>query len=280
MQTLSEIRALLEARGIRPKHRYGQNFLHDHNMLHKLVDAARVRPGEVALEVGPGTGTLTEALLDREAEVVACEIDADMQAILDERLGDRISLVRGDCLSGKRSLSPDVVAALAGRPFVLVSNLPYGAASPLMAVLATRHPECRGQFVTVQREVADRLRASPGTRDYGPLTVIVQRTSSVDLVATVPPGCFWPAPEVTSAMVAIEPRRDIPQPSGPDVARFEDFLHRVFSKRRKQLGAILGREVPWPAGIDPRQRPESLTVAQLVELSTIVPSRPAHAGEE
>lgn len=280
MQTLTEIKALLAARGIRPKHRFGQNFLHDHNQLKKLIDAARVAPGEVVVEVGPGTGTLTETLVEAGARVIACEIDADMQAIVRERVGERITLVEGDCLDGKRALSPALLDAIGGRPFVLVANLPYGAASPLMAILATRHPTCRGQFVTVQKEVADRVRAKPNTRDYGPLTIILQRYCTVREIGVVPPGCFWPAPDVTSAMLAIEPRRDARdfEPAA-DVERFERFLHSVFSKRRKQLGSILGRDLAWPTGVRPEDRPEALTIEQLVELSRAVPDAPPFQGD-
>ncbi len=266
MQTLTEIKALLAGRGIRPKHRFGQNFLHDHNQLRKLVEAAAVRPGELVVEVGPGTGTLTETLVEAGAKVIACEIDLDMQAIVRERLGDAVTLVCGDCLDGKRSLSADLVAALDRRPFVLVANLPYNAASPLMAILAARHPECRGQFVTVQKEVGDRVRAEPNTRDYGPLTVILQLLCEIEEIAVVKPGSFWPAPEVTSAMIALRPRPERLFGSEAEIDRFERFTHEVFSKRRKQLGSILGRDGPWPAGVTPEMRPEVLTPTQVLEL--------------
>jgi 16S rRNA (adenine1518-N6/adenine1519-N6)-dimethyltransferase len=269
VQTLTEIKDLLASRGIRPKHRFGQNFLHDHNQLKKLVEAARVTPGELVLEVGPGTGTLTETLVEAGAEVIASEIDADMQMIVRERLGDRVRLVAGDCLDGKRSLSASVLEALAGRPFALVANLPYSAASPLMAILAARHPECRGQYVTVQKEVADRVRAAANTRDYGPLTALLQLTCTIHEIAIVKPGSFWPAPDVTSAMIALEPRAASPFASVDELDRFERFTHELFSKRRKQLGSILragGRDGPWPAGITPDLRPEVLTPTQLLEL--------------
>ena len=97
-----------------------------------------------------------------------------------------------------------------GRPFVLVANLPYQAATPLMATLLERHPECRGQFVTIQREVGDRLRAQPHSGEYGPLTIMVQAFCEVEQIAVLPPGCFWPPPDVTSAMVAIPALRDDP----------------------------------------------------------------------
>lgn len=272
MQTLGEIKALLEARGIRPKHRFGQNFLHDRHQLRKLVDAAAIAPGETVLEIGPGTGTLTEELLAAEARVVACEIDPDMQAILAERFAPpiaegRLHLVRGDCLDGKRALSAEVLTALGDGPFVLVANLPYGAASPVMALLASRYPRCRGQFVTVQREVAERLQADPGGKDYGPLTVIVRLLCSVRLIDIVRPGSFWPAPDVTSAMIAIEPRKDATPFAAGELESFERLLHELFSRRRKQLGSILGREGLWPEGVEPSMRPEELSPETLRELA-------------
>lgn len=292
MQTLSEIRSLLAARGLRPKHRLGQNFLHDHNVLRKLVEAAGVgcdaaAPGEapradasasaaapLVLEIGPGTGALTESLLERGARVVACEIDRDMIEILHERVmpraGGRLVIVEGDCLDGKRSLSPALLAALGGAPFRLVSNLPYGSATPLIATLVAKHPECDGLFVTIQREVADRLLAAPRSDAYGPISVLVSLLARCERVTDVPPGCFWPAPEVTSAVVAIRP---LPAAERPDALRaperlrdFERFVSEVFSKRRKQLGSILGRDRALPPGVDARQRPEELAPSQWLEL--------------
>jgi 16S rRNA (adenine1518-N6/adenine1519-N6)-dimethyltransferase len=256
VQTVAEIKALLAARGIRPKHRFGQNFLHDRNQLIKLVEGARVRPGEVVLEVLVAAG----------ATVIAAEIDPDMIAIVRERLGERVTVVAGDCLAGKRSLSPDIVAAIAGRPFVLVANLPYGAASPLMAILATRHPECRGQYVTVQREVADRLLAPAGGREYGPLTIAIGLAATVRDLATVKPASFWPMPEVTSAMIAIEPNPSPPWRDRAEGEAFEGFVSRLFSARRKQIGSTLGRAGPWPEGIEPSMRPEELAPPDLWRL--------------
>ncbi len=142
MQSLSDIRQILSERGLRPRKRFGQNFLHDQNQILKLVDAASIGPGELVLEVGPGTGALTEALLDRGASVIACEIDRDLAAILGERFGGRINLIVGDCLKGQRELNDDVAAAISGRRFRLVANLPYQIASPLMAALLMDHPHC------------------------------------------------------------------------------------------------------------------------------------------
>jgi 16S rRNA (adenine1518-N6/adenine1519-N6)-dimethyltransferase len=266
MQSLSEIRGLLDERGLRPRKRFGQNFLHDKNQLRKLVAAASLAPGDVVLEVGPGTGTLTEALLEQGAEVVACEIDRDLADLLRDRLGDRITLIEGDVLERGRRLSAKVVGALGARPFRLVANLPYQVASPLLAALLLEHRACIGQVVTIQAEVADRLLAAPRTKAYGPLGIIVQAFAAVERVGTVPPTCFWPAPQVTSAMVAIRPTF----PDRPDdPAAFARFVTGLFSRRRKQLRSTFG-DVDWPAGVEPAMRPEALTIEQLVALFEIV----------
>ncbi|NNF43060.1 MAG: ribosomal RNA small subunit methyltransferase A [Phycisphaerales bacterium] len=263
MQTLSEIRDLLAQRGLRPKHRLGQNFLHDKNQLRKLVDVAAVSPGEVVLEIGPGTGTLTETLVEVGATVIAAEIDDDLADIVTERLGAAVTLVRGDCLDRGRVLSPALLAAIDGRPFKLVANLPYQVASPVIATLLLAPVGCTGQFVTIQQEVADRLLAPPGGKTYGPLGIIVQALAEVERIAVVRPGSFWPAPQVTSAMVAIRPRANCDLEDPPAFAR---FVRDLFSRRRKQLGTIFGRDTTWPEGITGDRRPDALSVAELVSL--------------
>lgn len=225
--------------------------------------AADLVAGDLVLEVGPGTGTLTEAMLERGAEVVACEIDRDLAGLLRDRLDDRIHLIEGDVLESGRRLAEAVRAALGDRAFKLVANLPYQVASPLMAGLLIDHPACTLQVVTIQAEVADRLLAEPGTKAYGPLGVIVQAFAAVERVATVKPGSFWPAPKVTSAMVRITPR-DVE--GGADRAGFARFVTELFGKRRKQLGTILGADVTWPEGVVPTQRPEALRIDQMIEL--------------
>lgn len=271
MQTLSEIKALLSEHGLRPRHRFGQNFLHDKNLLMKLVEAANVQPGEVVLEVGPGTGTLTEELIERKAEVIAVEIDRDLASIIRQRLSNRITLIEGDCLESQRRLSGEVAQAINDRPFKLIANLPYQVASPLMAGLLLMHPNCIGQYVTIQREVADRLVAGPGTKAYGPLTVIVTALAEVKKIADLPASSFWPQPKVTSAMVAITPK---PARAIDDPEAFARFVTRLFSKRRKQLGAIFGREVAaqiLPAGVSPAERPDALTAEHLIGLYKAAP---------
>jgi len=284
VQTLSHIKSLLAARGIAPRHAFGQNFLHDHNQIRKLVDRAVISPGDTVLEVGPGTGALTVALIAAGARVIAAELDRDMCAIVTSEAAraielprpdgappahDAFTLVEGDCLAGKHAISPAIAAMLGDHPFTLVANLPYHAATPLMLNLLCDWPTCRGQFITIQRDVADRLMAKPSTDAYGALSVMASLLADVSMISVLPPGCFWPAPKVTSAMIAIEPRA--PRPP-IETHRLSAFLHRVFSMRRKQLGRILGDEVAWPEGVTRTMRPEELSPGQLLELSLRAPA--------
>ena len=275
MQTLSEIRALLYERGLHPKHRLGQIFLHDKNILAKLIDAADLQPGELVLEIGPGTGTLTEALIEAGAELVTCEIDTDLASIIEDRFSDRVRLIQRDCLDAHRRLNPQIVDALGDQPFTLVANLPFQIASPLMCALLIDHPTCTGQYVTIQKEVADRLLADPSTKEYGALTIIVAALGEVKRICTVKPTCFWPQPKVESTMVSI-----LPSPLGrgaggegssalntPQQRRdFARFVTQLFTKRRKQLGSILGRDCEWPTGVTADLRPEALRVERIVTL--------------
>lgn len=264
-QSLAEIKELLQARGLAPQKRFGQNFLIDQNLVRKVVDESGVAPGDLVLEVGPGTGTLTEELLARGCEVVACELDRGLAALLRERLGGRpgFTLIEGDCLESKRELSRDVAATLGGRGFALVANLPYGAATPLLLALLTRHPECRGMYVTIQKEVGERLAAAPGSDAYGAISVVAQTLAEVRTIARLPPECFWPRPDVTSVMLAIERRAEH---GIDDPGALAAFCQRVFAKRRKQLGSVLGRDAPWPAGVEPTMRAEQLRPDQIVDL--------------
>lgn len=267
-QTLAEIREILDTRGLRPKHALGQNFLVDHNLLRKLVDSANVKSGDLVLEVGPGTGTLTDELLERGCRVIACELDKDLGSHLAERFasrGDQFRLVMGDCLESKRALSLEAHAALGQQPFKLVANLPYGAGTPLMMILMSQYPQCSGMWVTIQYEVAERMLAQPSTRDFGPLGVIAQASGEVKLLAKLSPECFWPRPKIDSAMLSWT-RGSRPT---SEVSTLLDFCAKLFSQRRKQLGSVLGRETAWPEGVVPQMRAEELTVAQICFLAGI-----------
>ncbi|MBX3379416.1 MAG: 16S rRNA (adenine(1518)-N(6)/adenine(1519)-N(6))-dimethyltransferase [Phycisphaeraceae bacterium] len=318
-QSLTSIKDLLAARGLAPKKSLGQNFLVDHNLIRKLVDFSGVQPGEFVLEIGPGTGVLTEELLSRGVRVVACELDNGLHSLLLDRLapqiaGGQLTLIHGDCLDGKRALNPElrrllseslsprevaeggrgIVKERVGTPepslnvspgfaspstsrhpgssapsFRLIANLPYGAATPLITNLLLDYPNCSGLFVTVQKEVADRLGAAPDTADYGPLSVIASATAHVERVAKLPPECFWPRPDVTSSMIAIRRRPDPLTPRSHDLA---DFIQALFEQRRKQLGGILREKFSvrepfaYPPGITPKSRAENLSPQQLLAL--------------
>jgi 16S rRNA (adenine1518-N6/adenine1519-N6)-dimethyltransferase len=292
VQDLARIKHLLAARGLRPQHRFGQNFLHEPIRIERLVDAAEIVAGDLVLEVGPGTGALTEVLLERGARVVACELDRGLADLIEEEVlphaDGRLTLVRGDCLARGRRLAPEIDAVLAGEDFRLVANLPYQCASPLMAELAMNRPDCLGQFVTIQREVGDRLATAAGTDGYGTLSVIVQAVATARRLEVLPPGCFWPQPKVTSATVAVRPLADadVPAPLRASLGHggresreaFARFVTSLFSKRRKQLGSTLGRDRTWPDGIDPTDRCEQLTPAQFAALWASVEGDDAAAG--
>jgi 16S rRNA (adenine1518-N6/adenine1519-N6)-dimethyltransferase len=280
VQTLAYIRQLLESRGLSPRKSLGQNFLIDHNLIRRLVDDSEVGAGDLVLEVGPGTGALTDELLARGCRVVACELDRGLADLLRERLSDprktleppataSFTLIEGDCLESKRELSREVASALRSEPFRLVANLPYGAATPLMLALMTRHPECHSMHVTIQREVADRLLAGPSTKEYGPISIVAQALGELKRVATLPPECFWPRPEVTSAMLSWRRKQ---RPSTNDAARLAEVCQKLFANRRKQLGSVLGRDFAWPAGVKPENRIEELSVEQAVALADAVGS--------
>lgn len=266
MQTLSQIKALLAEAGLSPRKQFGQNFLIDHNHLRALIDAAHLAPGETVLEVGPGTGTLTEELLARGCRVVAAEIDRGLSRLLQERLGANpaFELVEGDCLDRKSEVAPALLAALGSGPFRLIANLPYACATPLMLTLLLHHPGCRGMWVTVQREVAQRLEARPGDDAYGAISVIAGVLADVRRLATLPGGCFWPPPNVTSTMIQVI-RRPTPLSNDPDA--LAQVVRLAFAQRRKQLSAAFGTDFPWPEGILGTQRAEELAPEQFAALA-------------
>jgi 16S rRNA (adenine1518-N6/adenine1519-N6)-dimethyltransferase len=288
---LQQIQSALRAHGLRPKHRLGQNFLHDASKLALVLRAGELEPEDLVLEVGPGTGVLTRGLLEAGARVLAVEVDRDLEPVLREVIGGaggRAGLIIADVLDGKHAVRAEVYEGLRelargraqarglsgegagpGLPsFKLVANLPYHVASPLLANLASQAPSMSLAVAMVQREVADRLAAQPGGGDYGPLSVLIQSQCEVERLAVLPPGCFWPAPGVASAVARLR-RRATPLTDRPDL--LSAALHRVFSQRRKQLGRVLAPEraagLSLPPGAAWDWRPERLSVPQWCELA-------------
>ncbi|MFG0249771.1 MAG: 16S rRNA (adenine(1518)-N(6)/adenine(1519)-N(6))-dimethyltransferase RsmA [Phycisphaeraceae bacterium JB051] len=265
-QTLGQIKLLLDSFGLRPKKRFGQNFLHDGNKMQAILQAGDLQPGQLVLEVGAGTGALTSRLLEADARVVAVEVDRDLWPILEQQFAgdDRLTLVKGDVLKGKHQINPEVVSELGDQPFKLIANLPYNVASPLLINLVSQFDQMSHAIVMVQKEVGDRLAAKPGSKTYGPMGIIVGATCDVSEVCTLSPSCFWPAPSVHSSVILLKRK---PQPVTDDLAKFTELVHLLFGKRRKQLGAILGRDQELPQGVDQKMRPEVLTVEQLAALA-------------
>lgn len=294
-----------EQAGIRPKTKRGQHFLVDLNLVRLLVDTARLEPTDVVLEVGTGTGSLTALVARRAAEVVTVEIDPQMYQLASEELTDfdNVTLLRQDALMNKNTLDPRLVdllgrklAAGPGRRLKLVSNLPYNVATPVVSNLLASQPVPATMTVTIQKELADRITARPGTKDYAALSVWVQSQCDVELVRVMPPTVFWPRPKVMSAILHVtlldDRRRQIPH-----LAFFHDFVRAMFFHRRKFLRSVVaaafkGRlskpdadEIMGRLGFDPTTRAEQLDVAAILALCEAVrarlpdsPNAPSDAG--
>ncbi|HEY7158961.1 MAG TPA: 16S rRNA (adenine(1518)-N(6)/adenine(1519)-N(6))-dimethyltransferase RsmA [Gemmataceae bacterium] len=285
-QTLSYLRNLFAERGIKPKNKLGQNFLIDLNLLDLLLRSAELTRDDLALEVGSGTGSLTVRLIEQAGAVVSVEVDSDFAALTDEevRQRDRISLLHADALKNKNELNPAVLHAVTDlgrrcgtRRVKLVSNLPYAVAVPVLANLLIGELAVERMVVTVQWEIAERLLASPGVKDYGALAVLVQSLADVGLVRRLSPKVFWPRPLVDSAIVCIRPNAAKRAHVG-DPLRFRAFLRDLYVHRRKNLrgalAALPGRDLSKSEvdarlaelGIDGAVRAETLDVEQHLRL--------------
>lgn len=269
------IRRLLKEYGLRPSKGLGQNFLADGNTLQRIVAIAEVRPGDRIVEIGPGLGALTQGLLEQGAFVAAIEKDAGLFRALSDvfRGHPRLTLLHGD------ALDVDLGALFPGEwqekaPRKVVANLPYYITSPLLMHILESEPPFERAVVMVQREVAERLVAAPGSKEYGALTVGVAYRAEVQLAARVPPTVFVPPPAVASEVVLLRPR-----PAPFDVGDPECFFRVVkaaFGKRRKTLVNALKELHLEPgevaralreSGIDGGRRGETLTLAEFASLS-------------
>jgi 16S rRNA (adenine1518-N6/adenine1519-N6)-dimethyltransferase len=246
-QTLSYLRNLFEERGIRPKNKLGQNFLIDLNLLDLLLRAAELTPEDLALEVGSGTGSLTARLTEQAGAVVSVEVDPAFASLTAEAVADHpnVVLLHADVLKNKNELNPAVLDAVpelgakAGtKRTKLVANLPYAVAVPVLSNLLLSRLPVERMVVTVQWEIAERLLARPGTKDYGALAVLVQSLAHVELVRQLPPAAFWPRPQVSSAIVLVRPDAAMRQHVG-DPPRFRNFLRDLYVHRRKNLRGAL-----------------------------------------
>lgn len=268
----AEIRELAARLRVNPTKSLGQNFVHDPNTVRRIVRAAALDPDDVVVEVGPGLGSLTLALLPAAAVVYAVEIDPVLAGALPETVArhapDRAGALRVVNLDALKLRAADVPGARA-----LVANLPYNVAVPVLLHLLATLPELRHGLVMVQKEVADRLTAGPGSRVYGVPSVKLAWYAGARQAGRVPASVFWPVPNVESGLVAFE-RRD--PPADADRAATFAVVDSAFAQRRKTLRAALAGWAGGPdaaarilteAGVDPGARGESLTIEQFAAVS-------------
>jgi len=271
----AEVRGLVAELGVRPTRTLGQNFLHDPNTIRRIVRTAALAPDDVALEVGPGLGSLTLGLLDAARHVTAVEVDPVLAGALPATVAarrpdrvDRLTVVAADAL--RLDAVPDP------QPTALVANLPYNVAVPVVLHLLELLPTVRHGLVMVQAEVAERLAAAPGSRAYGVPSVKAAWYAEVRRAGPVPRAVFWPVPNVDSGLVALT-RRD-PPALPPGVTRADVFavVDAAFAQRRKTLRAALAGWAGSPAraeavlraaGVDPGLRGEALDVAAFARVA-------------
>jgi 16S rRNA (adenine1518-N6/adenine1519-N6)-dimethyltransferase len=250
----------------RPRKRFGQHFLADPHYVARIVDAVAPQPGDNVVEIGPGLGALTGALIDRAGHIAAIEIDRDLAARLRERFPpERLALHEADALEF------DFTAL--GEKLRVVGNLPYNISSPLLFHLATYEPRLRDIHVMLQREVVARMGAAPRTPDYGRLSVMLQARFRVMRLFTVPPGAFRPPPQVESAVARLVPL-GADKPAIADGVLFARIVAAAFGQRRKTLrnalAPIAGEAQLRNAGIDPGARGETLSIEDYVRLANAV----------
>ena len=297
-QTGTKLRELLTAHGLNPRHDLGQNFLVDLNLLECVVAAGELGPDDVVLEVGTGTGGMTAFLAERAKRVISVEIDPNVHALAREKLAafDNVTLLCTDVLATKNRLAPEVVAELdrwapAGSPGPkLVANLPYAVATPVIGNLIAEEREWPLLVVTVQWELAERMRGQPGTNDYGALSVWLQSQYEVEVLRRLGPGAFWPRPKVDSAIVRLRLKPAARAGLG-DRGAFLELIRRLFQQRRKVLRKVLlsqpdlgldrtvAERVLEECGLTGEVRAEEVAVSRLVELSLRLQARGAGEGK-
>lgn len=269
---LNDMREVLAAADIQLTKSLGQNFLHDQNQLRRIVGVSELSGRDKVLEIGPGLGPLTELLLEKAASVLAIEKDARLAGFLRQRIRNpNFELLQADALKYLKSQTRD------WHDWKMVSNLPYSVASPILVELAcgTRAP--KKIVATLQWEVARRLTAGPGDRDYGIMTLLVQLDYQPRECLKIPAACFFPEPDVDSACIVLD-RRGKPLVADILRGRFVQIVKRAFSQRRKMVFKLLRRD--WPEQklktafsqlrISPLERAEKLSLEQFVKLAECV----------
>lgn len=266
---------MLAEAGVRPRKRFGQHFLVDGNLMRRLVECAELDPNDTVLEVGAGTGGLTDLIAGRAATLICVEVDRDLFALLSERFRDAagLTLLQGDILAAKHRLMPEVDQLLRAREVAppgcvkLVANLPYQVATPLVMNLLVDYPAVRRLCFTVQAEVGERITAPAGCKAYGPLSITSQTLCRIETIARLGPDVFWPRPAVDSVMLRMDVL-DSPFATAEELHGFVRLLRGVFDHRRKTLRSALsyvidGEKLERLAGaFDLTRRPEQVPVEE------------------
>lgn len=258
--------------------RFGQNFLIDTSVLDRIVSAAGIGKDDCVLEIGPGIGTMTQYLAESAREIIAVEIDKNLIPILEDTLSEyeNVSVINDDIL--KVDINRIVRERNGGKPVKVVANLPYYITTPIILGLFENHVPLDNITVMVQKEVADRMQVGPGTKDYGALSLAVQYYARPEIVANVPPNCFIPRPNVSSAVIRLT-RYEEPPVRVNDEKRMFALIRASFNQRRKTLANSLSNapelgltrqrvtEVLEKMQLSPTIRGEALTLEQFAELS-------------
>lgn len=261
--------------------KFGQNFLIDTHVLEKIISAAGITKNDCVLEIGPGIGTMTQYLAENAGHVVAVEIDRNLIPILKETLADynNVTVINEDILRVDiKALAEEYNG---GKPIKVVANLPYYITTPIIMGLFESGVPIDNITVMVQKEVADRMKEGPGSKDYGALSLAVQYYAEPEIVANVPPNCFIPRPNVGSAVIRLTRHKEMPI-EVKDPALMFKIIRASFNQRRKTLQNGLGNapELPYTKeqiaaaiaemGLTPTIRGEALSLAQFAQLSDIL----------
>ncbi len=288
MQTKQQIRQLLSSEGISPRRRLGQHFLIDLNLMRLLIASANISKNDIVLEVGCGTGSLTEGLADKAGYCLAVEVDERIAGIAEKELAntENVKLFNTDILSSKNVINPAITDALASArkryagKMLLVSNLPYNVACPVMLNLVTGTAPADAMYVTVQKEVAERMTAKPDSEHYGGISIFLAATGDVKTIRVLRPTVFWPQPKVDSAMISfVRSKEKLGGIKSMEVLK--ETVNLFMQHRRKKVtsctkfaaGMLAGID-NWPeiferCGIDPHSRPQQLRPADYIAIANL-----------
>jgi len=288
MQTKHQIQQLLASAGVFPNKHFGQHFLIDLNLMRVMIESAHISSDDIVLEVGCGTGSLTEGLAEQAGYCIAVEVDDTLAKIAKGQLAQKenVAVINADILEGKHKINGTVVKAIeqARRKHIgqllLVANLPYNVACPVMLNLVTGPTVVDEVYVTVQKQVAERMSAKAGSGDYGTLSIFLNATGEVKTERILKPTVFWPQPQVESAMVSFVRKEDKAKRI-KSMELFGEVINLFMGHRRKMLKACtkfasgeLSKIDNWPeifgkCSIDPTQRPEKLPPEDYIAIANL-----------